>query len=304
MFSITGLLVAMGAACFGVAIGALDSFIVVGAMVMISVGAMMAGGSPALLGGVAFGAFGPHVAGFASGVAATAWAGNKAGLEPGGGRNIAAGGAGWNSPMAYLIGIIFAAIGFVVQWIFAQFAGGAWTDTVALTVVVSALIVRVAFGNCGFLGNKLPKGQGRFARPPAGMEWLPWQTDWPALLFLGIGVSLFGAGLAKTLGAAGGGGVFGFGLGAFSLILLEFGVKIPVSHHMLLLSAVATLASGSIIWGVIIGAITCLVAEFFARLWLIYADTHIDPPACAIAVMTTVSFILASTGIYAAIALP
>jgi hypothetical protein len=39
--------------------------------------------------------------------------------------------------------------------------------------------------------------------------------------------------------------------------------------------------------GALCGALGALVGELCARLFLIHADTHVDPPALAIALMTT-----------------
>jgi hypothetical protein len=299
-FSFVNLLIAMAAGIFGVAIGGLASFIFVGFLVFIGAGVLAAGGPATFLGSVAFGAFGPHVGGWACGVAAAAYAGSRGKLATG--RDVATAGMGMNDPMVLVIGVVFGAIGYVLNWLF-NLVGFAWTDTVALTVVVSAIIARLAFGKCGVFGP-LPAGQSRFARPRSGTEWLPYQCDLPQLILIGLGAGLLSAYIAKVIGPENGGNVIGFGISAASLIFLQVGFKIPVTHHITLCAAVATVASGSLIWGAAFGLLAAFVGEFFSRLFLIYGDTHIDPPACTICTLTSLSLVLSALGVYGALVLP
>jgi hypothetical protein len=299
-FSIVNLFAAMGAGVFGVAIGALTSFVFVGILILVGVAVQVSGAGPGFLGAVPFGVFGPHVAGWASGVAAAAWAAKNGKLATG--RDVATVGMGWNSPGALAIGALFGVIGYVVNWLFNQLQVP-WTDTIALTVVVSAIIARLAFGKAGLFG-KPPDGQSRFATPPESSKWLPWQNDWGQLLMIGVGAGLMSAYIAKAVGPANGGTVIGFAISAISLLLLHFGMKVPVTHHITLTAAVAAAASGSLVWGAIFGLVAAFVGEFFARLWLIYGDTHIDPPACTIATLTSLSLLLGGLGVYTALVLP
>jgi hypothetical protein len=46
---------------------------------------------------------------------------------------------------------------------------------------------------------------------------------------------------------------------------------------------VAALATGSLAVGIVFGVVGAFAGELFARLFLIHGDTHIDPPAAAIA---------------------
>lgn len=294
-FSLVSLVVAMAAGVFGVAIGALPAFIFVGLLIFLGLG--IGGDGFPFLGAVAFGAFGPHVGGFASGVAAAAWAGSRGKLASG--RDIVTAGCGLNEPMALVIGVVFGAIGYLINWLF-NLVGFAWTDTIALTVVTSAIIARLAFGKSGVFG-KAPQGKSRLARPAAGSEWLPWQCDTPQLIIIGLGAGLFSAYIANLVD----GGVFiGFAISAISLVFLQTGFKVPVTHHITLTAAVAAAASGSLIWGALFGLIAAFLGEFFSRLFLVYGDTHIDPPACAIATLTSLSLALSGLGVYAALALP
>lgn len=301
--TLLGLLAAFGGGIFGAAIGALPAFEFVGFLVMVGV-AVQLGVAPAQTDffGIPFGAFGPHVGGFASGVAAVAYAAWRGKIDNG--RNIVAGLMGLNAPDVLLVGGAFGIIGYVIQWALAKVPGFgpglAWTDTVALTVVISAMIARLAFGKTGLFGHAEP---GRsFYSPSDGTKWLVFESDLPQLVTIGLGVGLFAGWLAVTLGGA---GVFlSFGIAAAALIFLQFGVLVPVSHHIALPAAIAAAASGSVLWGAIIGILSALLGEFMARTFLCHGDTHIDPPASAIAVMTLVVNALTAVGFFAAVRLP
>jgi hypothetical protein len=300
---ITTLFLATLAGAFGASLGALFSFVMVGFLVIGGVAVAAAGGGDAWLGAVPFGIFGPHVAGFASGVAGAAWAARRGKHETG--RDIATPLMGYNSPGTLLVGALFGGLGYLILWFWGLIGVGAWTDGVALTVITSAIIARLAFGKTGLFG-KVPEGQSIFARPPAGSEWLPWQCDSLQVVAIGLGGSVLGGSLAIGIGkatglglAAPGAGVLGFGISAISLILLFNGLKVPVTHHITLLGGVATVISGSIIWGLFFGLVAAFVGEYFSRVFQIYGDTHIDPPAGAIFITTTAVLLFNNFGLFA-----
>ncbi|ABD86744.1 hypothetical protein [Rhodopseudomonas palustris] len=292
-----GLLAAFGGGIFGTAIGALTAFAFVGFLVMIGVAIQlsMAPGDVTFY-GIPFGMFGPHVGGFASGVAAAAYAASRGKLDSG--RNIVAGMMGLNRPDVLLIGGAFGIFGYIVQWSLAQVPdfgpGIVWTDTVALTVVISAILARLMFGKTGLFGKAEP---GRaFYSPSDGAKWLAFESDPGQLLVIGLGVGLMSGYLGVTYGAP---GVFlAFGVAAASLLFLQLGILIPVTHHIALPAALVAASSGSIVWAGIAGVVCAFVGEFFARTFLSHGDTHIDPPACTIAVMTLVINFLTSIGFW------
>ena len=95
--------------------------------------------------------------------------------------------------------------------------------------------------------------------------------------------------------AAGVAAIVGFGLSAFSLLFLVLGMSVPVTHHITLIAGVAATAFlpivannmvVALVIGAVFGMISAWFAEFFSRLWHIHGDTHIDPPASAIWLMT------------------
>ncbi len=299
-FDLFALFAAMGAGIFGVAIGGLPSFIFVGFLIFLGVAAQSLLGTD-FLGTFAFGAYGPHVAGWACGVAGSAWAAKKGYIDNG--RDTTKAGMGWNDPKGLMVGVYFGAIGYVINNLFGR-VGFAWTDTIALTVVVSAIIVRFAYGKTGLLGNLKPAGQSRFGKPPDEFKWIGYQNSNFQLALIGIGAGLMSAYIAIVALPDQGGLFIGFAISAISLIFLQYGTAVPVTHHITLTAAVAAVASGSLIWGVVFGLVAAFVGEFFSRLWLIYGDTHIDPPACTIATLTSLSILLSTLGVYSALALP
>lgn len=304
-FSLALLLAAFAGGLFGAAIGALPAFVFTGFAVILGVAAQVGGAEADILTNVAFGpVFGPHIA-FAGGVAASAFAARKGSLENG--RDIAAPMAGLNDPSLLLVGGVFGAGGYLVnQALLAipTFSGGVvFTDTVALTVAISAIVVRLIFGNTGLFGSMSTEARSRGRFVPGGDQvWVAYQHSFAQASVIGLGAGLLGGFLVALFAGANPdygpiAVVLGFGLSAASLLFLELGLEVPVTHHMTLPGSVAALAvftgtGGSPLAAVIVGGIAgvagALLGEFFSRLFLIHGDTHVDPPANAIWVMATV----------------
>lgn len=301
--SIAGLLVAFGGGIFGAAIGGLGAFAFVGFLTMVAV-ALLLSGAPdaATFLNIPFGAFGPHVGGFASGVAAAAYAACRGKLESG--RNIVAAGMGLNSPDVLLVGGLFGIIGYIICWIVQMVPnfgpGLAWTDAPAMTVTISAIIVRFAFGKSGICGKAEPGH--KFYSPTDATRWLAFQSTFGQITVIGIGVGLLAGWLGVNYGAPG--AFLAFGLAAASLSFLTLGMSFPVTHHIALPSALVGVASGSLIWAMIAGLMCAFVGEFFARTFLDHGDTHIDPPAFTIAVMMILFNFLTSISFWAIIPFP
>ena len=312
-FSFTLLLGAFAGGLFGAAIGGLPAFIFTGFAVLIGAAAAASGSDFDFFGLVAFGpVFGPHIA-FAGGAAAAAFAARRGRLENG--RDIAAPLAGVNDPITLLVGGLFGAGGYVVvsflNWLLTHGEPGLFyvtlTDTVALTVVISAIVARLAFGRSGLFGTLDEEAQrrGRFV-PGGGAVWVDYQQGVLQATIIGLGAGLLSAWIVTAFNAANpdiiaAGALLGFGISAASLILLQIGFSCPVTHHMTLPAAVAAVAvltafGGGPLAALIVGAIAgiggALLGEFFSRLFLIHGDTHIDPPAAAIATMGTIIVII------------
>jgi hypothetical protein len=288
------LLAAFGGGVFGSALGAVPVFVFTGVLVLIGVATVAAGGDPRLIGDVAFGPFfGPHVS-FAGAVAAAAYAGRKQ-LMPNG-RDIGKALMGFNNAGVLVVGGLFGMIGSLLNTALVHVGGAAWTDTIALTVVLSAFAVRFIFGKTSIFGT-VADGCTRFY-PTDLANWLPWQQNSRQLFVIGLAVGVMSGRLAQMLGAQKGGDVIGFGLVTTCLVFLLMGSQIPVTHHIAISSAVAATLGAGLITCALVGVIAAFVAEGFSRTFQIHGDTHIDPPAGAIAIVITLLRVAAHLGIF------
>lgn len=289
MLNIGLIAAAFGGGAFGAAIGALPAFVFTGIAVLVGVAAALAGADFDFIGTIAFGpVFGPHIA-FAGGVAAAAFAARRGKLS--GGRDIATGLMGLGDPIVLVVGGLFGILGLVVVALLNHVLQGI-TDTVALTVVLSALLARLAFGTTGIFGTLTEEARrrGRF-RPGGGQVWLAYQQEWPQVIMIGLAAGLVASFITVELGQAapqlaGLGPVLAFGISAASLVFLQVKVTVPVTHHITLIAGLAALHSGSIWIGALFGVLAAVLGELSSRLMLIHGDTHIDPPANAIWIAT------------------
>lgn len=307
-FDLLFLLMAAGGGFFAAAIGALHAFIFTGFMVLLGNAIIMAGGTATFLGDVAFGpVFGPHIA-FAGGVAAAAYAARVS--DKVGGKDIGVPLISIERIDVLLVGAGFGMLGYLINLGVSHIPWfGTHTDTVAFTVIVSAIIVRLAIGRGSLFGNidQQAAGWGRFA-PKDSAAWVRYHEKFVPNSFLGFFVGLLSSGLAIILFRAYPDAkiatVF-FGISAVSLFFLSLGLSFPVTHHITLIAAVATVnflpivhnEIGTLFIGAIAGMVAAWFAEFFARFLHDHGNTHIDPPAAAIWPATTI--VLALAGVLA-----
>jgi len=169
---------------------------------------------------------------------------------------------------------------------------GEWTNRMALVIVLTGVAARLLFGRAGLAG-----------RPPAGRRWrpenerdaLPWHARPGQVLIIGLAFALPSAWLALAMPAARG---MLFGFAAVSLVFLQFGRKVPVTHHVILAAELFAAGTGSVWWGLAAGLTAAWLAELFACLFLIHADTHIDPPAMALAGIWSLYPLLRTAGAF------
>jgi hypothetical protein len=307
------LLAAFAGGLFGAAIGGLPAFIFTGFAVLLGVAAGLGGSEFNVLAapdepqGIAFGVvFGPHIS-FAGGAAAAAFAARIGDLEDG--KDIATPLAGLGNPLPLLVGGLFGVGGLVVQQLLVGLLGSVTvvtaTDTIAFTVVISAIVARLAFGKTGLFGNLPPQASERDRFRPGGERvWLGYQEGFLQASVIGLGSGILAAWIVVAFAGVNPDLIqiavpLGFGFSAVSLILLQIGFDCPVTHHMTLPGAVAAAAvlgaGGTPLVAVLLGAVAgvagALLGELFSRLFLIHGDTHVDPPANAIWVMATVVFV-------------
>lgn len=293
-FKIIELLVAFAGGIFGAAIGALPVWILCGLAVLIGGTITMATGNDSFTNLVAWGLFiGPHTA-FVGGTAAAAYAAKKGELDNG--RDILTALIGLNNPKVLFVGGIFGALGYVMFWLLMHvpnYSEIAWTNVIALTVILNMVVTRFAFGNTGLFG-KPATGQNRWIPSETG-SWVPYQSEPMQLLLLGIAVGVPAAWLADVLPGSVG---ITFGFVAFLLIFMQFGFKVPVTHHIALSASVFTVITGDVAWGVSFGILAAYLGELSACIFVYHADTHIDPPTMALVGTFTIFPALGTLGVY------
>lgn len=262
MFSVSlaiflfGLVAALGGGALGAAIGGNHAFVFTGLMIFMAWGVFAATESTWAFDYIAFGPFfGPHVA-FAGGAAAAAYAANakryrvlNADLtesdEVASGKDVNNPLVRLNRPDVLAVGALFGAIGYAIQvgitlipWL------GSNVDSVALTVIISAFIHRIAFGGSLLNSEKYNDASGFMGKiaPSAEHAWLRWQEQTGNIVAIGFFFGVAGGAVALATaslfpGAAGMAHVMPFAMSAVVILFLINGFSMPVQHH-------ATIAAG------------------------------------------------------------
>lgn len=351
---LTLLLIAFVGGAFGAAIGALPALSLAGVVVAIGELHNIAQGYPAapsadltvlgasgLTGSVGLApGLGPHVA-FAGGAAAAAFAGRRGFTEttfeyhdakaiqrPLGAR-----------PGALVAGGAFGVLGVLLVTLSVTLRLP-W-DPIAFSIVVSALLHRIAFGYPLFGAvrgatrldmtpferreRRSPlveedeiSDRHAFSRRYAVEPWLPYQSQWGRLVLLGALVGGFSAFLTYRTASP----FLAFGIALAALAFVSLGVRnVPVTYHMALpasfavvgLAGGATTATGfaagvtvstALLVGVSFGIVCALVGELSQRALYAHADTHLDPPAVAIVVGTFLIAVFDVVGVFDQYMLP
>lgn len=269
------IMAAFGGGLFGALIGALPAFIFTGFSGLIGVALVMSGSSFDWLGTVTFGyLFGPHIA-FAGGVAAAAFAANKKKVL-GAGNDITTSLNKFADPTILIVGGIFGVYGLFINYLLAS----VWstpTDTVAFAVWFSGVTARLLFGSSGFTGNKVE-----------GRKYVPGGKGIMYDILLGVSLGAVIGFLAEWSGVA----AIGFVISAATLIFAQAGFDTPGTHHITLLAGVAMLASGSIWMAMVFASISAILGDFCQTSMNSECDSHIDPPAFAIFITTTLVLLI------------
>jgi hypothetical protein len=296
------------AACggiFGAAIGSLTAFIFTGVTGLIGFALMGAGIDFDFMGLVPFGIFfGPHIS-FAGGAAAAAYARKRGYLESG--KDIVKPLMSLRKPDVLAVGGLMGALGYVVNFGVVSVMPG-MIDTVALSVFIVAMIAKVAFGDLGMkeIFGVIPQETrslgGRFSVHSPGM-WVEYMnTGWEKILIaIGAGgISGYATYIMLQSEAMASASIYlGFVVSAASLIFLEMGLPIPVTHHITIGASYAVLMTGSIAWGFAGAVMGAFLGDFLAKTFYVYGDCHVDPPAMSIALNSFLLFaIFPAIGIY------
>lgn len=298
-FSIYELLLGMAGGIFGAAIGAFPVWILCGLTVLLGSILDLSGLGGGAVTAFAWGSFiGPHTS-FAGGAAAAAYAARKGYIESG--RDISTALIGLNRPVVIAIGGVFGALGYIILWFLllipnyevTGFQGIAWTNHVALAVIINMILGRLIIGRSGLFGNM--KGVQNIYKPSDKGKWLPYQSSPEQILVLSVGVGLSSSILSfqnPLLVAL----IFGFVNVAYIFMLM--GYNVPVCHHIALAAGSVTALTGSIEWGLMMGILSGFIGELCAVYFVYYGDSHIDPPTFALAIIGTLVPIFALCGLF------
>ncbi|HUQ69658.1 MAG TPA: hypothetical protein VM165_09050 [Planctomycetaceae bacterium] len=278
----TALAAAFGGGMWGASVGAVPAFIFTGLLAIFGAIAALSGHGEVVQ--LAFGpVFGPHVS-FGGGVAAAAFAGSRGFLATG--RDIGTPLMGLKRVDVLFVGGVFGALGWLLNSMLVRMGAANWTDTIALTVVLTAVVTRFVFGKTSLFGT-VSGPTGRRFRPDDSATWLPWQQDLSHVLSIGLAVGLMAAFLASGSGMSAGSDALAFGIATTVLIFLVMGKSVPVTHHIALPAAVGVLHGAGFVGGVACGMCGAVIGEVASRVFLIHGDTHIDPPAVGIAAVVS-----------------
>ncbi len=312
-WSLSTLLLTFGGGLVGAAMGGLWAFIACAFFVMLGCIVVLGGGSDFILMQVGLGpVFGPHVGGFCSGIAASCYAVSKRNHPTGSGKDIL-------SPLTetswdvLVMGGVFALGAHALLQLLATVPLLNQFDVLALVVVISNLAARLIFL------REMPWGTAESIREygflgtgNTAISWAPWMARPGRYIVIGLGVGLLSGAIAMgtrqvllpmaaagTISATGAFVVpliMGWAIASFNLIALQLGAgavqKVPIYHCMAILGALAFLLSGSLIVAGMTGMLAAMLQELMARLFYNHGTSHVDPPACAIALGTLVLNVL------------
>lgn len=276
MVNAVGIIGALLGGCIGALVGGNTAFVIAGisGVSYLLLGAM--GSTPASLiiqKTVEYTLFTPCIC-FSGGVAAVAYAANK--------RKYDVGGTNLNKALGFtkdssvlMVGGIFGLFGFMCLNLFSYLKLP--LDAGALTVLLSAVIVRLLFGNKTIVNPKL-KEVSLFKKGCAA-EW-----------FFKILIGLVFAAAASYAVHLSGTATTGFYISALSLLFFLRDSDSPVTHHVTLIAGYATIRSGSIAYGILFGVLACIVFELYQNTINTNVDSHIDAPASTIATLSLVIF--------------
>jgi len=305
VWSFTTLLLAFGGGVVGAALGGLWSIVICGFIVLAGNIIILAGGSSFLLLQVGMGPiFGPHVGGFAAGIAASAYAHYRGKQPVGTARDILNPliGCGWD---VLVMGGVFALFAHAVYQLVLQIPIINLTDPVSMAVFASGAAAQWIFVKDAPWGNKDSiKKYGWLKTDHRSISWAPWFTGHPTRLLMGLGGGLLSGaiamGVSEQLNAMAASGIvtageafvvpllMGWDFAILSLILLNLGTgplqKMPLWHAFCVLGALGYLLSGSLIVAAIVGVLASELQELIARMFWNHGRGHIDPPATTIAV--------------------
>lgn len=291
------ILAAFGGGVFGGLIGGTNAFIFTGIIGLAGIVLVLSGNGDILISSVSAGPFlAPHV-GFAGGVAALAVINrrkkncierySKAQDEEErkeldgeletykniDGLSTFASLYSFKSTLSIVIAGVFAGVGYLINYYFDNIFHLS-IDTVAFTIVISNVITRLFIAK----DNVLKINENNF-----------YENINKNMMFNIIWAFPFSLAIAYITMATGH-ELLGFYISAFSLILNSVGKSIPVTHHISLITAYATIQFENLWLGVLFGVMAMVIGEYFDKTFNNNAESLIDMPSAIIALLSFVIF--------------
>jgi hypothetical protein len=275
------LIAAFGGGAFGALVGSIPAFILTGILAIVGGLLGLAGIAEPSIGNITFGSFlGPHIA-FTGGVAAAAFAGNKRKTleNP---NDVLTPLYGINDYTVIIMGGIFGVIGFLFNYLYGTLLKFN-TDLPAISVFSTLIVSRLVFGKTGAVGKYTGEGSRQLLPSAKTLINHIVLGVTVAIVVSGVGISMLNSGVPKAAMAMY--PIVCFGISATSLVFLQMGFGVPVTHHITLPVAAVTIMTGNIFLGVIIGVICAVVWLIAGNIFNSHCDTYIDPPATTIFIM-------------------
>jgi len=302
------LLLCFASGIIGASIGALFSFIMVGALGFAGCLLVLLGGNDFLLTQVAFGPlFSPWTGGFNAGVFAGTYAAAVRKNHPGGSAKDITTPLINTSGDVLLMGGLGALIGHILFQLFTIIPIINKFDCGALSIATVAFLARGVFQKQAPWGDmESIKKYGYLGTGDHTISWVPWLAPWDRGIVYGFGCGLLSGGLTwmtkmildpmvvkglvSETSAYLASLTFAFCIAILMLTGLNLATgdvqKFPVGHQNCILASLAYLYFGDILVAGIVGVLAAFLVQLMARMFWNHGSNHVDPPACTIAVGT------------------
>lgn len=212
---------------------------------------------------------------FGGGVAATAFA-SKIRKHQIGGSDIARSLAFSGDTLVLLVSGLFGVFGAVFAWGIGKI--GVEGDGGALSLIASAIIIRLAFGD-GVLINKDIKNISKYKDG---------KKEWIFIIFFGACIGFMAGWLADKSGAA----FLPFFISLASLVFFFIDESFLASHHITIIAGYAYLVTGNVVWATVWGLIASIVCTIVGDLFNANESSHFDPPATTIGILSVIIYLI------------
>ncbi|EJU23689.1 putative membrane protein [Peptoanaerobacter stomatis] len=279
----------VGAFCGGVvgtACGAIPSFIITGILALSGGILAMSGINEFSIGHITFGLFwGPHIA-FTAGAAAAGFAAIKR-KKLSSAQDVLKPLYELNDIPTLIAGGVFAVIGFLFFTLFTTKLSFLKTDAPGAAVFCTLMVCRLLVGKTGPIGMcSLDVKRTWLPNPDLGLLMHAFLGAAFGIVISVVGSAMLASGMPKEQLASF--PVICFGISASSLVFLQTGFSIPVTHHITYPAAVAYVLTGNILIAAIVGAVNAVAWQAAGNIFNSNCDTYIDPPATVIMISVSI----------------